>query len=269
MNAGIPHGWESYTDAKYLPQNEQDWKRYFEKTAIVAFEPGKTYEYSNVSFGLVELVSMKLSGQPYARFMQQQLFSPLGMDHTFVNSTPGHDEMVTLYDQHLNSLPHWYSIPEGGLAFYSSAADLLKFGMFHLQSITAPRVMDAQHLHEMHTFRDGPDDLFGLGWFNQGSELVSDGNVTGANARITLLPKDDIAIVAIVNRTSPQGMADQVAEKIKQVFRKSTGSDGFEQWQRIYRPAYTVHRRLLGKWVGEIKAPLLILLISSGDHLKA
>ena len=48
----------------------------------IDFQPGEKWSYSNTNYWLLARVIEKLSGQSYADFMQQRIFTPLGMKST-------------------------------------------------------------------------------------------------------------------------------------------------------------------------------------------
>jgi CubicO group peptidase (beta-lactamase class C family) len=48
------------------------------------YRPDRRYNYSNTNYCLLALIIEKISGMPFADFMQQQIFEPLGMHHTYV-----------------------------------------------------------------------------------------------------------------------------------------------------------------------------------------
>lgn len=48
------------------------------------FTPGTQFEYSNVNYNLLSCVVEQVSGQRYPDFVRQNIFEPLGMDHSFV-----------------------------------------------------------------------------------------------------------------------------------------------------------------------------------------
>ncbi len=49
--------------------------------------PGISYEYSNLGFALLGTIIKNVSGQPYQQFMMENIFKPLGMNHTYWDYT--------------------------------------------------------------------------------------------------------------------------------------------------------------------------------------
>ncbi len=62
------------------------------KNDPVDFEPGTQYAYTNSGYFLLGAIIEKVSGQPYPQFLQQRIFTPLGMTQTGyegVDAVPG------------------------------------------------------------------------------------------------------------------------------------------------------------------------------------
>ena len=53
-----------------------------ERLQPLDFAPGTSFDYSNIGFVVLGEVIERISGQPYSRFMQENVFSPLGMTRT-------------------------------------------------------------------------------------------------------------------------------------------------------------------------------------------
>jgi len=50
------------------------------------FAPGTAYKYSNSNYILLGYIIEKLSGQSYEQYIREQIFSPLGMTHSYYDS---------------------------------------------------------------------------------------------------------------------------------------------------------------------------------------
>src|SRR5262245_30581091 len=52
-------------------------------------EPGAEFNYNNSAFRLATKVIEKVTGRPFAEYMREEVFLPLGMTHTQVRANPG------------------------------------------------------------------------------------------------------------------------------------------------------------------------------------
>lgn len=91
------------THTSGLPAYEQILDKYWDKTKFatnadivstfkkykipVSFKPGKKFEYSNTGYAMLSLVIEKVSGMSYQDFLSENIFSPLGMNHSRVYNT--------------------------------------------------------------------------------------------------------------------------------------------------------------------------------------
>ncbi len=257
MNAGINHGYGVFDSVEELPLEPLKKKEFFEETTVVAFPPGTTYEYSNRAFYLSEVIVENLTEQSFSDFMSQKVFAPLKMNNTIVYpfQHSSNKKIVKEYSNRgLRELESNISYPTGGSGFRSSISDMTNYVMFHLGSTRNDKVISAENLQVMHGFREGPADLFGIGWFNQGDKLYSNGNVNGGNAAVSIDKENELGIICLLNKTSWDGIADQYVGKIREVFVKET-SNHFKEWKRIYGTPYRAKYELKGNWYGNVQMP--------------
>ncbi|ULQ55491.1 serine hydrolase [Flavihumibacter rivuli] len=114
-----------------------------EKPAVL-FQPGKRYRYSNTGYVLLASIIEKVTGKPFAEFMQEKIFSPLQMTRTRIYNTRRSGETIPNYAygyQWSDSLKRYLlpdSIPEASFVYYmdglqgdgvvnSTTGDLLKW----------------------------------------------------------------------------------------------------------------------------------------------
>lgn len=190
--------------------------------------------------------------------MYDNIFHPLMMENTFAYEYQyrNHQDLVSTYaSKDLIELEKNISYPAGGSGFWSSINDMTQYALFHLGNIKDSTIITPVNLNLFHHFRQGPADLFGLGWFNFGNSLYSNGNVGGGNAAISIDKENQLAVICLLNKTSWDGLADQIAGKIKEYFTNKKDT-GFEQWQRIYGTPYAPQFELFGTWEGIIKQPV-------------
>ena len=146
------------------------------------FEPDSSYKYSNAGINTAGRIIEVVSGMSYERFLQEKLFTPLGMkDTTFMPNASQIARIAKSYrpnaakdgieETTIGQLkyplddPSRQPMPAGGL--FSTAADLAKFCRMLLKGgqLDGKRYISEKALHTMTTKQTG--DLptgYGLGW---------------------------------------------------------------------------------------------------------
>src|SRR5271155_4385906 len=150
------------------------------------FQPGEKWSYSNSGYVLLGYLIEKISGQKYAAFVQENIFTPLGMKDS------GYDSNFEIiphradgYAPEKNGPVHagfiHMSIPFSAGSLYSTTEDLLRWerGLF------GGKVLSAASLQKMTTpFKD--DYAFGLSVRTTGGHKVIDhgGGIEGFNTHL-------------------------------------------------------------------------------------
>jgi CubicO group peptidase (beta-lactamase class C family) len=102
------------------------------------YAPGSMPAYSNYGCALAGYIVQRVSGEPFADYVQHHIFTPLGMAHsTFVQPLPANlaPYMATGYLQASTKAEGYELIglsPAGGLA--ASGGDMARFMLAHLQN---------------------------------------------------------------------------------------------------------------------------------------
>lgn len=73
----------------------------------LAQAPGTRWDYSNFGFMLLTYVIATTEGQDFESLVQERLFAPLGMDHSFIASPPTGAELVRGHLSTGGTTPHW------------------------------------------------------------------------------------------------------------------------------------------------------------------
>ncbi len=249
--SGLPMYWgkPSRTDSSQTYTQKDMFDRY----AILAFRPGERELYSNLGIGMLTYVIEKVSGQPYAQFLKQNVFLPLGMHRTAYLSTPATtDDFAQQYDR--SGQPWIYD--EG---FYASAHDLLRFGMFHLKDHLSDQrpVLSDSTIDLMQTAIDPMSD-FRLPWWVWDVEGYKALVFTGASGTIIgLLPEADLAIVVLANRlqANTPKIAGRIAEVMLEDVDQSKRVSTPVQTHEKFKPGSLSRESLAGEWKGTIVTP--------------
>lgn len=252
--AGIPHGWTTFRDSSAYPKTDRDKDLLLARYGIITLPPGKYFHYSNYSFGIADLIMERVAMMPLENYLQQALFNPLGMRHSHSTYLPDLQAPYAMtYYRDFSEAGRLNSIPYGGLGYYSSAEDLVHYAMLHLQ-LYSGKVLSPDNIELMHHFPRTSARRFGLGWHDMGHGLVSNGNVTGANSNLTLIPEEGLAVICLTNITSYESCTDQLADLIinallPELVKQVTYESYVAEYETPYRPV----PELAGKWSGTIK----------------
>lgn len=169
-------------------------------------KPGAYGSYSNYATALAGLIVQNVSGVPFDDYVEQNIFEPLGMDHSsFREPLPGNiiSDMTIGYEREAGVLkPLRYEVlggvrPAGSMA--SSAVDMAKFMLAHLNggSLGEAQILKPETVALMHSvlFR-GDERLSGIahGFYEEiinGHRLIGHGGDTFQFHTDMLLDKDE------------------------------------------------------------------------------
>jgi CubicO group peptidase (beta-lactamase class C family) len=68
---------------RQLGISDEAFKAMIKKGITFSTNPGVSYEYSNMGFALLGLIIKNISGQSYQSYINEHIFKPLGMNHTY------------------------------------------------------------------------------------------------------------------------------------------------------------------------------------------
>lgn len=170
------------------------------------FEPGTQFRYSNSGFCLLALIVEKVSGQSFADFVQQRIFTPLGMvqsrvyvpDKTLPNRAMGYARKVSgeIYfsDQSVTSATKG----DGGV--YTSLNDYQKWSM----ALRNNSLIDlrAALANVQQPIGEKPGSFYGDGWFYTQPEspiLFHSGSTCGFSTFVIHVPDKRFQITFFSN----------------------------------------------------------------------
>jgi CubicO group peptidase (beta-lactamase class C family) len=228
---------------------------------IIVYPPGKVYNYANLDYGIVEEIIAHTSGKSYEQYMHDAVFSPLGMRRTAIGTGRGLTDAAIRYDDSLKAVPFYDFDHRGASAVWTTAHELLRFGMFHLRD----RVPDEQAILADSTIlamqhARTPGDTahgYGLGWGlddDHGYRRVSHtGGMPGVATRLDLYPTEDLAVVVLENASSalPTIVASQIENVMLPGRAQATVADRAAQQGRA-RPTFSA-TELVGEWTGTVR----------------
>jgi CubicO group peptidase (beta-lactamase class C family) len=229
---------------------------------IIVYPPGRVYNYANLDYGIVEQMIAHTTGESYETYMRRAVFAPLGMPRTSIGTGRGLTGAAIRYDDSLKAIPFYDFDHRGASAVWTTAHELLRFGMFHLRDHLAdqqPILADSTILTMEHVRTPGDSTHgYGLGWGlddDHGYRRVSHtGGMPGVATRLDLYPSEDLAVVVLENQSN--GLDHVVASMIENVLLPGRGAAILAQrasQQGVPRAAFTTPPELLGDWEGTLR----------------
>ena len=208
-------------DTQTVQVLDADVLKLLSKIDTMYFPAGAKFRYSNSGFALLALVVEAVSGQPFALFLKQNIFEPLGMKHTVAfqngistveNRAFGHsrtDKGFVRTDQSNTSAV----LGDGGI--YSSVEDLFKWD----QELYANRLVSASLRQQSFTpamLNDGTQTKYGYGWYVEPyknlSSVYHTGSTRGFRNAIFRLPDQHLTVIILTNRN--EGEPIELARKV-------------------------------------------------------
>jgi CubicO group peptidase (beta-lactamase class C family) len=190
------------------PRNADLLKALSEQTELM-YAPGSEFVYSNTGYDILGALIEKVSGQSYPDFMQERIFGPLGMTHTFALPNPEkrNASYVALSYYEENGQPVYYepdpmdNIPGSG-GIYSSLSDMYLYD----QALYTDTIIKQSTLAEAFTdgtLNDGESLEYGFAW-DLGTELgqryvAHDGAWLSYLAYYLRFPDRQLSVVVLLN----------------------------------------------------------------------
>jgi len=178
------------------------------------YPPGQVTAYSNYGTALAGYIVELVSGQPYAQYVQEQIFDPLGMVHTTVTqpvpaALAAH--LATGYAL-VNGTPQpqpfevFQIVPAGSAS--ATASDMARFMIAHLPGGSSGdgRILQPQtaRLMQQIHFRNAPN-LSGVGYgfyempVNGRRPLAHAGDTSFFHSQLLLLPEENLGLYVVYN----------------------------------------------------------------------
>jgi CubicO group peptidase (beta-lactamase class C family) len=174
--------------------------------------PGAAYAPNDLNYMVAAKIVETISGVPLSDYLQQHVFLPLVMDHTFLAGDSG------IADTHAVGYTYTPTAPKrfapvrawdrtwlyGGRGVVSTIYDLAKW------DIEMPILLRVDAVRTMFSASGAPGPTqYGMGWVidRRGGKLFTwyDGEIAGYRAMNALLPDDHVAVIVLTNADSFHG----------------------------------------------------------------
>jgi CubicO group peptidase (beta-lactamase class C family) len=187
------------------------------------FPPGSAFRYSNSGYAVLALIVEQVSGEPFASFLHDRIFAPLGMTGSVA------------YEEGISTVPHRaYGYTKRGDAFvrtdqsstsavlgdggiYTSVADLVKWDRA-LESHALVSAAARKLSWTPYVLADGESTEYGFGWFvdhDRGRRrLTHNGETRGFTNAIIRYPDQRLSVIVLTNlsNSAPWDAAQAIAD---------------------------------------------------------
>ena len=230
------------TPDEKIPQiHEAGVLKLLQQQTATDFPPGSKWRYSNSGYVVLGMVVEKVSGKPFAGFLEERIFAPLEMKNTVLYEKGKNDVTQRAYG---HTLPRgkWMqtdqsstsaTLGDGGI--YSSVEDLAKWDA----ALSSFKVLTENEMREAWTpvraaaargvaMQSGQNAVsYGFGWFldpyRGHRRMWHYGETMGFRTTIQRFPDEELTVIVLANRADVDaaGLALKAADLYLDVSGKS------------------------------------------------
>jgi CubicO group peptidase (beta-lactamase class C family) len=225
--SGIPNftNFADYRKTRATPSPPEETIDRF-KNKPLEFQPGERWNYSNSGYILLGLIVEHVAGQPYETFLQENIFTPLGMTSTGYDHN--RDDLAVGYKDRLNKADFAdMSIPFAAGGLYSTVEDMYRWD----QALYTDQLLPNAVLDEMFTphaaipgmfqmVTGSSESAYGYGWMIGKEDdlriIEHGGGIEGFASIITRYPDNHATIVILSNQqnTSVESIRREITKRL-------------------------------------------------------
>jgi len=190
----------------YPDMNEQDVFNILAKQASLRFSPGDKFEYCNAGYTLLGMIIEKVSGESLNDFLTTNIFAPIGMKNTYVNSMALRDRKRAVGYYVFGDENNYDTFIGGSASGVSTIEDMYLWD----KALTNPTIVSKKTLGKAFEADKltNQDEMYGtkgygFGWFvsekNTKKIVHHDGGFGGFRSYIERQPEQQNTIIFISN----------------------------------------------------------------------
>lgn len=195
---------------KIYPTNQQimQWFIKANPAPKMINKPDHFFAYNNTNYAILAAIIEKVSGQSFAQYMEENIFKPAGMNHTFAGTSTNPELQKNKTQGYQNGRKldkDFFDDIMGDKGIYSTAPDLLKY----YNVLKSGSIVSKENLREMYTprsFEHPGIRNYGYGfrlWVNklqQTDYIYHTGWWKGYNTIMFFDLRDDFVIILLSNK---------------------------------------------------------------------
>lgn len=191
--------------------SQKDEVELIKKYSRLNFDPDSQHIYSNGGYAILAEVVESISGMPFSKYMEKNVFKPLGMDNSFVFDHPerqsqmlasGYKIVDGIAVKESNNADCSY----GGGNIRASLNDMINWGNF----ILSDKKQNREYLNRIsipyNTLNNGDTIFYTYGFYvrkYKGLEMVEhSGGVPGFRNQFMIFPQEKLVLIVMLNNES-------------------------------------------------------------------
>ncbi len=188
------------------------------KPEVIA-EPGTSFMYSGAGFSILQLLVEEVTGLPFHEYMQQEVFSKLGMDNSFFEySDEMKGKLSKAYGVFGQEMPSYVFAEKAAAGLLTTSSDLAKL-CSSLTDNSINRLLKRETMDKMLTktiLKNGSESMYGLGFWiltmRDGSKAAfHGGDNRGWRSEMVFSPQTGDGIVILTNSYMGGHFIDEVS----------------------------------------------------------
>ncbi len=194
---------ESGWNKRKMATNQDVLNYMIDNKPPVEAQPDRSFHYSNTNFMLLALIVEQITHQPFPQFMKDSLFTPLGMNNTYIFSiTDSMNYVPTMVGNRPYEITY-LDATYGDKNVYTTARDLLQWDRaLYQHTFVNKAALDTAFTPQSHEKESKHN--YGLAWrlYINGPEyfVYHNGRWHGTNSCFTRLVQDTATIIVIGNK---------------------------------------------------------------------
>ncbi len=186
---------------------------------------GKTFHYSEDNSIVLSLIVQTVSGQPFGQYIQEHIFAPLQMQHSFVDQSEAERNGMAQGYRWWFGLPVAATLPYpadalGASFLISSAEDMTHYLIAQLNggSYAQTSLLSTDSIAEMHrpVAPVGTGDRYAMGWVvgkrDEVQVIWHGGDTANFHADVVLVPERQLGIVLLNNANNALIQAEELGK---------------------------------------------------------
>lgn len=172
--SGIPnyiYVFDRVVDKKKPMTNQQMVDLYAKYKPAIAYLPNQKFNYCNSNYAFLAYIVEKISGKPYDQYIQEEIFNPLEMTHSFVYNPSQPEKLAKAAKGYVvrGGRPIYAGFDHldgvmGDKGIYSTVDDMYKWDQGLIKGMVVSRKLLEEAFSPQHTSPKLLKSNYGLGW---------------------------------------------------------------------------------------------------------